>query len=300
MAGIGIKYLLGIDGGGTKTEFLLTDLNEKELNRVILGTSSPVNIGLENAKTVLRQGIEEVCRGIDHSQISVFAGLAGSSPSETKTEIHTFMREFGFGKCSNGTDADSALAVTLKGKDGVAVIMGTGIIAFCRSEGKIHRVGGRGYLIDKGTSGFRLGADALNTAFEYFDGRISDETIFRLVEKKLGKKLEACVSDIYAGGATFVASFAPIIFEAYNAGDKEAEKILDSASRETAKLINAANSYLKSNGKTIVCGGLSRQKDILMSAVSKYLNDGIKLEFLDEPMVAGAVLLAKSNIQGGE
>ena len=300
MAGIGIKYLLGIDGGGTKTEFLLTDLNEKELNRVILGTSSPVNIGLENTKTVLRQGIEEVCRGIDHSQISVFAGLAGSSPSETKTEIHTFMREFGFGKCSNGTDADSALAVTLKGKDGVAVIMGTGIIAFCRSEGKIHRVGGRGYLIDKGTSGFRLGADALNTAFEYFDGRISDETIFRLVEKKLGKKLEACVSDIYAGGATFVASFAPIIFEAYNAGDKEAEKILDSASRETAKLINAANSYLKSNGKTIVCGGLSRQKDILMSAVSKYLNDGIKLEFLDEPMVAGAVLLAKSNIQGGE
>lgn len=300
MAGIGIKYLLGIDGGGTKTEFLLTDLNEKELSRVILGTSSPVNIGLENAKTVLRQGIEEVCRGIDHSQISVFAGLAGSSPSETKTEIHTFMREFGFGKCSNGTDADSALAVTLKGKDGVAVIMGTGIIAFCRSEGKIHRVGGRGYLIDKGTSGFRLGADALNTAFEYFDGRISDETIFRLVEKKLGKKLEACVSDIYAGGATFVASFAPIIFEAYNAGDKEAEKILDSASRETAKLINAANSYLKSNEKTIVCGGLSRQKDILMSAVSKYLNDGIKLEFSDEPMIAGAVLLAKSNIQGGE
>lgn len=300
MAGIGIKYLLGIDGGGTKTEFLLTDLNEKELSRVILGTSSPVNIGLENAKTVLRQGIEEVCRGIDHSQISVFAGLAGSSPSETKAEIHTFMREFGFGKCSNGTDADSALAVTLKGKDGVAVIMGTGIIAFCRSEGKIHRVGGRGYLIDKGTSGFRLGADALNTAFEYFDGRISDETIFRLVEKRLGKKLEACVSDIYAGGATFVASFAPIIFEAYNAGDKEAEKILDSASRETAKLINAANSYLKSNEKTIVCGGLSRQKDILMSAVSKYLNDGIKLEFSDEPMIAGAVLLAKSNIQGGE
>lgn len=300
MAGIGIKYLLGIDGGGTKTEFLLTDLNEKELSRVILGTSNPVNIGLENAKTVLRQGIEEVCRGIDHSQISVFAGLAGNSPSETKAEIHTFMREFGFGKYSNGTDADSALAVTLKGKDGVAVIMGTGIIAFCRSEGKIHRVGGRGYLIDKGTSGFRLGADALNTAFEYFDGRISDETIFRLVEKKLGKKLEACVSDIYAGGATFVASFAPIIFEAYNAGDKEAEKILDSASRETAKLINAANSYLKSNEKTIVCGGLSRQKDILMSAVSKYLNDGIKLEFSDEPMVAGAVLLAKSNIQGGE
>lgn len=300
MAGTGIKYLLGIDGGGTKTEFLLTDLNEKNLNRVILGTSNPVNIGTENAKAVLRQGIEEVCRGFDYSEISVFAGLAGSSPSETKIEINAFLREFGFGKYSNGTDADSALAVALRGEDGVAVIMGTGIIAFCCSEGKIHRIGGRGYLIDKGTSGFRLGADALNTAFEYLDGRISDETIFKLVEKRLGKKLEACVPDIYAGGATFVASFAPVIFEAYSKGDKEAENILDSASRETAKLINAANRYLKSNGKIIVCGGLSRQKNILMPVISKYLNDGIMLEFSNEPMVTGAVLLAKSNIQGGE
>ena len=35
-----IKYLLGIDGGGTKTEFLLTDINENEKSRVILGTAA--------------------------------------------------------------------------------------------------------------------------------------------------------------------------------------------------------------------------------------------------------------------
>ena len=71
-----IKYLLGIDGGGTKTEFLLTDMNEKEIKRIFLGASNPVNIGLENTKALLKEGITEICDGYDFSEIAVFAGLA--------------------------------------------------------------------------------------------------------------------------------------------------------------------------------------------------------------------------------
>ena len=213
MSELKIKYLLGIDGGGTKTEFLLTDLDENEIKRVFLGASNPVNIGVENTKALLRQGITEVCEGVDLAEVSVFAGLAGGGTGDIKTELTRFLCEFGFGAYCNGRDTDSLVEIALKGGNGVAVIMGTGMIAFSSCDGDMHRVGGRGYLIDRAGSGFHLGADALNASFEYIDGRGGSGLILALAEKKLGKSVEAAVPELYAGGATAIASLAPVIFE---------------------------------------------------------------------------------------
>lgn len=295
-----IKYLLGIDGGGTKTEFLLTDINEIIIKRIVLGTSNPVNIGIEKSKAILRQGISQVCEGLNYGEISVFSGLAGGGADNIKAEIYRFLGDFGFGAYSNGSDIDSTLEIALKGENGAAVIMGTGIAAFTRSNGELHRTGGWGYMIDKGGSGFCFGSDALNSAFEFIDGRGGSELIFNLVEKRLGKKLEKSVSEIYAGGATYIASFAPVIFEAYEQGDTEAEKILDRNAREAAKIITAAHRFLDKKEKTVICGGLCRQKDILKPFLLRYIEDDFPLIFSDEPIVNGTLSLAKSNIQGGE
>ena len=295
-----IKYLLGIDGGGTKTEFLITDLNANEIKRICLGTSNPVNTGIRNTKDILFQGISEICKDIDFSEISVFAGLAGSGSDDIKAEIHSFLGGLGFGAFSNGSDTDSTVAVSLKGKNGVSVIMGTGIIAFSCSKGEKHRIGGRGYMIDKGGSGFCFGSDALNSAFEFIDGRGGSKLILELVEKQLGKKAESAVSEIYAGGATFVASFAPVIFEAYKAGDADAKRILERNAYEAAKLITSARKHIEKTDKTVICGGLCRQKDILKPFLLRYLDDDDNLIFSDEPIINGAILLAKANITDSE
>lgn len=296
MSGNRIKYLLGIDGGGTKTEFLLTDINGNEIKRSILGTSNPVNTGIEKAKEVLIQGISAVCNGLNFSEISVFAGLAGSASEDINEIFYDFLGSFGFGAYSNGSDADSAVSVSLKGENGVSVIMGTGIIAFSCKDEKKYRIGGRGYLIDKGGSGFCFGSDALNSAYEFIDGRGGSELILKLVEEKLGQKLKDSVSAIYSGGATYVASFAPIIFAAYKQGDADAERILDKNAYEAAKLISAAKRHLKKDDKTVICGGLCKQKDILKPFLLKHLEENTSLTFSDEPIINGAILLAKSNI----
>lgn len=300
MSGSKIRYLLGIDGGGTKTEFLLTDLNQNKIKRISLGTSNPVNIGIENLKELLNQGISDICKDLDFAEISVFAGLAGSGADDIKSEIHNFLGRFGFGAYSNGSDGDSTIAVALKGENGAAVIMGTGIIAFSCSEGEKHRIGGRGYMIDKGGSGFCLGSDALNSAFEFIDGRGGSELILKLVQNRINQRLEASVSEIYAGGATFVASFAPVIFEAFKQGDADAERILDRNAYEAAKLIKTARKYLKEHDKTVICGGLCKQKDILKPFLDKYLEDDLNLIFSDEPIINGAIFLAKSNVLDSE
>lgn len=91
-----IKYFLGIDGGGTKTEFLFTDLNENEINRIVLGASNPVSTGIKNTLAVLNEGIRKICEGFDFGEISVFAGVAGSKTGENQKIICDFLSDFNF------------------------------------------------------------------------------------------------------------------------------------------------------------------------------------------------------------
>ena len=287
------KYLLGIDGGGTKTEFLLTDSSEKEIRRLILGASNPVSIGIEYTYDILNDGITELCEGLNLSEISVYAGIAGAKSGDNQLLINTFLSKFSFASYNCGSDVDLALEVALKGENGVAVIMGTGIVAFARSGEKLHRSGGRGYMIDKGGSGFHFGSDALNSAFEFIEGRGGSETILKLVEKKLGKSIESSVAEIYNGGASFVASFAPVVFDALRLGDSASLEIIDRNTYEAAKIINGALKYINNNNnKIVICGGLCKQKEILYPFLTKYIKGDFSLDFLDEPMVNGAISLA--------
>lgn len=289
-----VRFLLGIDGGGTKTEFLLTDLNEKEIKRLFLGSSNPVNKGIENTFTVLNEGIMRICEGFNISEISAFAGIAGGKTGGNQNLINDFLSRFGFASFDCGSDIDLVLEAALKGENGTAVIMGTGIVAYTRSGERLHRTGGRGYMIDKGGSGFHFGSDALNSAFEFLDGRGGSEIILKLVEKKLGKSLESSVTEIYNGGSAFVASLAPAVFEAYNLGDADASEIIDRNAYEAAKIINGTRNFLKNyDDKIVVCGGLCKQKEILHHFLVKYIEGSSSLTFLDEPMVNGAVALAK-------
>ncbi len=289
-----LEYYLGIDGGGTKTEFLLTDKNHNEINRLYLGCANPVNNGIENTFSVLGDGIRKVCNGIELVKVAVFAGIAGLKNGDNELLLSNFLSDFGFFSFGCGSDTELALELALNGKNGTAVIMGTGITALSRNDEKLYRSGGRGYLIDKGGSGFHLGSDALNSAFEFLDGRGGSEIMLKLAEKKLGMPLEDCMPEIYKGGVSYIASFAPVVFEAYTLGDSEASEIIERNAREAARVINGA---LKISGNTdkkaVICGGLCKQKEVLYPFIKKHLVDGATLEFKDEPMVNAAILLAK-------
>lgn len=292
-----IRYLLGIDGGGTKTEFLLTDRAKKEISRVILGASNPVNSGLENTMSVLRKGINECCKGIPYNEISVFAGLAGGETGNNQAEIEKFLSAFGFGAAANGSDARSAVALALGASDGVAVITGTGIIGYAVSGDERYRIGGWGYMIDKGGSGFSFGSDALCKALECADGRGGSAKILTLIEKMLGKPLTESIGDIYSKGATYVAAFAPVVFEAYAVGDECAEQILDKNALEIAKIINTGCRLISDNSNVVICGGLSKQKKVLEPFIRRHLDGNHRIRFISEPMVNGAVALAEKEAE---
>ena len=295
-----IKYLLAIDGGGTKTEFLLTDINKREIARVVLGASNAVDTGIENTRRILEQGIRKVCEDVSLHEVSVFAGLAGGITGNNKQEINKFLSKFGFGCFGNGSDTESVLEIALEGEDGVAVIMGTGIIAFSQVKDNRHRIGGWGYLIDKGGSGFNIGSEAMNSALKYLDGRKGSKILCELIETKLGKSLPDSIAEIHNGGKAYIASFAPVVFEAYDRGDSFSSEIIDANVREVTEIILAGLKYLpKDNPKIVVCGGLIKRSDILAKYFSKYLGEDRKVIFCNKPVVNGALMLAEKIKNGG-
>ena len=290
-------YYLGIDGGGTKTEFALGDDRGNILARLRLGATNPNDVGFDAAFATLKKGIDMVCAGTPFSQISAFAGLAGGSSIENQPKIAEFLSEFGFCKVANHNDAQNALAAALDGEDGVMVIMGTGSIAYAQSGNEMHRIGGYGYLFGDAGSGFAIGREVILAAFQHEDGSGANTLLWSLVCQKAGTEtVLSAIDAFYHGGKRLLADYAPLAFEAYEKGDKVAEDILLRNLSAIADLVRGGAKKLPTNKvKVALCGGLTASWQIIMPILTKLLADEetkFELEICQRPPVWGALRLA--------
>lgn len=91
---------------------------------------------------------------------------------------------------------------------------------YANQNGNLKHFGGRGYLLDKGGSGYHIGRDAICAAQDARDG-IGEHTILTdLVEEKLGNTVWESIQDIYSKNQSYIASFTPCVFLAYEMGIK--------------------------------------------------------------------------------
>ena len=287
-------YYLGVDGGGTKTEFLLCDKNRKVVSRIILGGCNPVDIGLEKCLQILKSGIEQVLDGIDPSTVSAFVGIAGGITGDYKQRVSDLLSSFRFASFANGSDAENAVAAALEKEDGIAVIAGTGSIAFIKKGNELTRVGGWGYLLEEGGSGYYIGQDAVYSALMQEEGSLSPTPLYEAVLKKCGKeKVLDAISDLYKGGKKELASYAPLVFDAADRNDPVAKEILAKNAKAISDLINRAQrlSGMK-EVRAVIVGGLMARSDLLIPLIKEGLNEGIALDIYTDPPVNGAINLA--------
>lgn len=302
-----VPYFLGIDGGGSKTDFVLADENGNLVNRITLGACNPVDIGEEEALLVLKDGISQVCGSISFSDISVFAGIAGSSTGDYAHKINRFLRSFNFSRVHNGSDAMNAVALGLGNRDGIIVILGTGAVAFTKESDKITKTGGYGFLFGDKGSGYSLGRDALLAAMEAEDG-CGEATVLReyVLKKENTKTVSERLSLFYAGGKRLLASYAPLIFDAWEVGDTVATRILEDNMQAVARMIiNASNkmSYQK-DIPVVFFGSITKQEHIILPIIRKFLKKESSTEFryrltvCTEPVYKGALLMAGMKEKG--
>ena len=294
------RYYLGIDGGGTKTDFVFADEKGKILQKLKLGPSNPIDSGFEYATSILNQGICTLTAGIPKNLISVFAGIAGGITGDMQTRIAEFLSQYHFFHAENGSDAENIIAAGLGKNDGIVLIMGTGCSLFVQKDGNRHKIGGFGYLFDHGGSAYDIGNLAIRAACRAEDGS-GDSTIIKdLLLKNLNTKTVAeNLTYFYSIGKKGIASYAPLVFSAYRAGDKTAENILEQNMCTAAESVTAGGKYFDGREiiRVVIVGGLTSESEILLPMLQKHIRSfdqsrKYDLQIFRGDAVEGALLLA--------
>lgn len=282
------KLFIGIDGGATKTEFVLFAENGNILKRIYLDGSNPNVCGMEQACDILKTGIDTLL-SICPDVAGVCAGVAGYLSGNNSTNFQSFFKSaYPLLKINLNSDICNVVDSVPQLKSCVAVICGTGFAVYAYAEGTLSRVGAWGYLLDNIGGGFGIGKEALRTSLAQRDGFGEKTLITELVEQVLGGEVWENIQKIYAGGDSFIASFAPVVFEAYKKGDKKAKDILCQHADYIAEMLNFTIKTYHCNNNVVMSGGLLSNNSIIVDLLKERLNDNITIIVPELPQIFGA------------
>ncbi|MBI4548369.1 MAG: hypothetical protein HY707_10335 [Ignavibacteriae bacterium] len=262
------RYVVGVDGGGTKTHVILVDLDGTIIAESIDGPTNLQLVGIQAAARTLFELISGCCKKAECSSDaleSIVLGLAGSGRMLDRTELINTLsalsvkKKFPLAHIVAETDARIALEAAHPGRAGIVLIAGTGSIALYRTEdGKFLRAGGWGNTLGDEGSGFAIARDALNAALKQHDGR-GDKTV--LTKKALEHfnitNVEDLITKVYQDRAD-IAAFVPNVLEAVAARDHVAHAILVKNANELAELVRVLTMKARPKSKLPLClmGGL--------------------------------------------
>lgn len=297
------SYYLGIDGGATKTTFVLSDTSGTVLSKVTLGPSNPFDNGFESACAVLEEGIVQVSANLSKRKISVFAGISGGGIKEMRERLNGFLAKFGFFKYAVGSDAMNIISAGLGDGDGIVVIMGTGSSCFGKVNGEQFRIGGYGYLFDHAGGGYDLGNAAISASLKAEDGS-GEPTLLRtlLTEELKTATVAENISHFYAIGKSGIASFAPLVFRAHEQGDPVAEEILRANMAHVVNMISTAGRRFHSEKgiKVVLVGGLTKRMHLLSPLIEGELMKRGENEKFDVSVFAGDVVVGALKLAGAD
>ena len=237
-----MAYFCGWDGGGTKTEVCCVDEHGAFIGG---GRFGPLNMnGLARARVAdtVRDCMAFMAKqpGGLNCCAALTIGMAGASNREASALIEEAVRAGGYaGRLEVVGDQQIALAGAVHGA-GAVLIAGTGAVCCGRDDsGREVRVGGYGYLIDDGGSGYALGRDILSAVVRAEDGRISPTLLSGMVYEQLNvHDIRQIITWLYSPdtGKRDVAALAPLLKKALDAGDAAAISIAGRAAHDLAEL----------------------------------------------------------------
>ncbi len=300
--------LIGFDVGGTKTVCQMVD----EAG-VILGEARGPGANLQAVgelavEKTLHSLMTEVLAG-GGAPAAICVGMAGvDRPGDTAIVEGILERIGGGARILIVNDALIALEAGAPDAPGVAVIAGTGSIAYGRDAGgRAARAGGWGYVLGDEGSGYWIGRQALRAVVRETDRRGSSTLLTPRALAHFGvARPQELIREIYAGGVrpAAVASFASEAQTAFDAGDAAAMAILEAAARELVLSARSVVTRLGLEGEAfrfVLSGGMFRALPWLAAQLEERLpmlavHSGV-LRLTAEPAL-GATRLARALVSG--
>lgn len=277
------ELYVGIDGGGTKTEFVLFDRDGTVQDVIFREGSNPNDRGLEHSISVLTEGLEQLLRG--RTAKAIFCGIGGVSLPEYQKAIIGSLTDRFHTHVGADTDAANVLSMGADPENSMALICGTGSCVFVRKGKKRYRIGGWGYLLDQAGSAFDVGADALRAALAVQDGLAEPSPLTDKICQLIGGQVYDNISKVYGGGRPYIASFARAVTELAAEGEKTSLEILEKNADRLALLIKTG---IQTYGQPsqIVGGGSFLGCDLYREMIEKQA--GVHIEMPTVPPAYGA------------
>jgi N-acetylglucosamine kinase-like BadF-type ATPase len=307
-----MKYLIGIDVGGTKTECAVADLKGKILVKETSTSSNYLIAGADKTALLLFTLIAKSLKKLngDFAEIqNVVIGVAGAGRTHDARHLekslikYAHSKKLKFSSVHIVSDAMIAIQGAFAGHPGCILISGTGSIIFgIDRHGKIHRVGGFGRLIGDEGSGYSIGRKAVQEVSKVLDGRGKETLITKLIIDKMKiSSANSLINKIYNNDYD-IASLAPVLISAAEKNDRLAINILEQEAEELVQHIKAIMKKMKVKKlKVAFSGSLITNNNVYLKILTKKIKTSLPNISITKPElspVEGAILMAKENLNG--
>ncbi|KEI05927.1 ATPase [Clostridium botulinum] len=278
-------YYLGIDGGGTKTAFVLINEEGKILGEIEKSTCHHMQVGFDGFKNIIQQGIEEICNMVNINNTDIeytFLGIPGyGEVDKDDMDIEEILKGiFNQNKFTVGNDVVAGWAGSLACREGINLVAGTGSIAYGVNEkNESARSGGWGYFCGDEGSAYWIAKKGIEIFTKEADGRLEKGQIYNVFKEELNLKrdfdLISLIHEDYKLARTKIAKLALLVARAAELGDKKALDIYKEAANEFYLMIKAVIGKLEYNNTIVISysGGVFKAGDSVLIPLKQKLKD---------------------------
>lgn len=304
-----MKWIIGIDGGGSKTAAIAGDMTGGVLGRCETGPANYQVVGLGAFQARISEIVGElshVCQ-LDPAELQLISlGLAGVDRVRDKELIMAALNDLKLG-CPFviNNDAVAALTAGLGRREGIVLVAGTGSIAFgVNAGGSAIRAGGWGHVIGDEGSGYDIGCQALARSVRAREGRDKPTVLLeKIMEYIKVDSPDGVIEFVYnpEGSKPAIAALAGVVAEAARQGDGVAREILTAAADELAGLVESVISRGFPDGQVVqVCtyGGVLSNIPFISQRIAARLAGKAELVTAGREPAWGALQLGYEYLAG--
>lgn len=237
--GAGAAYVIGVDGGGTRTTVAIADAEGRELLRHSgpAGLVDPLRPEESAERLVRLLGEAVAAAGLGGPALALCAGLAGVGSVAERERVHAVLANSGVAERVRVVD-DGAIALegALGAEAGVLLISGTGSAAYGRgADGRVERCGGWGMVVGDEGSGFWIAKTAIQRALQAADGRREPTQLLPVLLAALEvERAEELPPRVARAAKAEIAALVPYVVALAEAGDAVAVELMDEAAADLA------------------------------------------------------------------
>ncbi|AUD66042.1 hypothetical protein BK011_10200 [Tenericutes bacterium MZ-XQ] len=301
------NYIIGVDGGGTKTLGVLYNLEGVEIKRYTSGFSN-FNIDYDQATQNLFDVLDHLTKDLKQTdELWIQLGISGYSKIREKASFEDALGEKYHAKVSLESDVLIALYDVKKtmNVNVIMVIGGTGSVVMYSDEQRLEQIGGYGHLLGDEGSAYHLSISALKDVIDVYEDKGSYDEFGKLILDHLNVKHHFGIRDfVYANEKTKVAKISSYIDQLASNGNTKAIKFIEDEAKTLARQTIRAYLKMKHRQKLIIAlrGGFLTKSAIMKKYFLEQIKMSIKdfdLNENDESPVKGAYYLSLLKLKKG-